>query len=121
MGKPRRKSVLVTNDGRLISRKRAHGWITAGLAFWVLYERELTLIPGAIEYLNAMRERDVDQSIEQRGGFVWWNGCDLRDFVRHAPGESAVIPPPFTGQARGRPEPRLGQDAWRRPGWTGDY
>jgi hypothetical protein len=51
------------------------------------------------EWLMKLNVKDAqsrmdDAFVEQRGGVLWWNGCDHRDAACHRPGENVVYPQP---------------------------
>ncbi len=45
---------------------------------------------GAYE---AARRAD-DRMVEERGGVLWWNGCDHSPTACHVPGENVILPRP---------------------------
>ncbi len=59
---------------------------------------------GGIEYIasqwlagldahEAGRRAD-DRMVEERGGVLWWNGCDHSPTACHIPGENVILPRP---------------------------
>jgi hypothetical protein len=51
------------------------------------------------EWLSRLNASDAqsrmdDGFVEQRGGVLWWNGCDHRENACHRPGENVIFPKP---------------------------
>ena len=93
------RSVPILNplDGgnRYTSRRRADDFVRRGVA-------ELT--PTGLRFLDDVQSLRVAQReqresgdvsiLQDRGGVVWWNGCDSRPFARHEPGKTPFFPKP---------------------------
>ncbi len=51
------------------------------------------------EWLATLNAQDAatrmdDRMIQERGGVLWWNGCDHRPNACHRPGENVSLPKP---------------------------
>lgn len=99
MSQHKNNSVQIWNPSpsgkRYTSRKNAERLVLRGLATWSR---------GGIEYIasewlatlgayEAARRMD-DRMVEERGGVLWWNGCDHRRNACHVPGENVLLPRP---------------------------
>lgn len=95
------KTVQILNpapDGsRYTSRKNADRLVKRGLAVYSRGDGALTYLASEwmqILHAKAARDRMDDQFVEQRGGVLWWNGCDHRPQACHRPGENVSLPRP---------------------------
>ena len=81
---------------RYTSRKNALRMVRRGIA--VASGDDAILFPTRewLSRLNAKEAQDRldDGFVEQRGGVLWWNGCDHRENACHRPGENVAFPKP---------------------------
>ena len=93
--KPRLTTILnaLPGQARYTSQKNAKRLVTRGLAS--ASHAGITLHPvEQIRRLDALVARDQadDRMIEERGGVLWWNGCDHHPAAAHRPGENVFLP-----------------------------
>jgi hypothetical protein len=82
---------------RYTSRKNALRMVKRGIAA-LSSNGEAIWFPEQ-EWLAQLDQRDAasrmdDGFVEQRGGVLWWNGCDHRENACHKPGENVIFPKP---------------------------
>jgi hypothetical protein len=96
---PRLKSRLTSilnalpNQARYTSAKNAERLVRRGLA--TITRAGITLLPveqiRRLDALQALSQAD-DRMIQERGGVLWWNGCDHHPAAAHRPGENVFLP-----------------------------
>lgn len=96
---PRIKPLLVNivnalpDQQRYTSPKAAARLVRRGLALETRHG--IVLLPveqiRRLDQLAALNQAD-DRMIEERGGVLWWNGCDHRSTAAHRPGENVFLP-----------------------------
>ena len=87
-------------ESRYTSVKNAERMVRRGLA--VRRREGIQILPvEQIRRLEALRARSQadDRMIEERGGVLWWNGCDHRPAAAHRPGENVFLPRTDRGSA----------------------
>lgn len=93
--KPRLTTILnaLPDQARYTSAKNAERLVQRGLA--IATHAGITLLPveqiRRLEALTALTQAD-DRMIQERGGVLWWNGCDHRPAAAHRPGENVFLP-----------------------------
>jgi hypothetical protein len=93
--KPRLTVILnaLPEQARYTSAKNAERLVRHGLA--IATRAGIVLLPveqiRRLEALAALTQAD-DRMIEERGGVLWWNGCDHRPSAAHRPGENVLLP-----------------------------
>lgn len=85
------------SGARYTSRKNALRLVRRGIAVPSVDGASISYI--ASEWLAMLNARDAanrmdDRIVEERGGVVWWNGCDHRPNAMHLPGENVIFPKP---------------------------
>ena len=96
---PRVKSRLTTilnalpGQARYTSAKNAERLVRRGFA--IATRTGITLLPveqiRRLEAQYALIQAD-DRMIQERGGVLWWNGCDHHPAAAHRPGENVFLP-----------------------------
>lgn len=95
------KTVQILNPSpsgkRYTSRKNAERLVQRGMAIYVRGRSAIEYVAAqwltTLGAYEAARRMD-DRFIEERGGVLWWNGCDHRPNACHVPGENVLLPRP---------------------------
>jgi hypothetical protein len=83
-------------ESRYTSRKNAERLVERGLA---VPHGQAAIVLVSVEQARRLemersRSRADDRLVEDRGGVLWWNGCDHRPSAAHRPGENVFLPRP---------------------------
>lgn len=107
-GKPDTVEILnpLPGGSRYTSRKNALRMVRRGIA---VASGDAILFPTR-EWLTQLNRKEAldrmdDGFVEQRGGILWWNGCDHRENACHRPGENVIFPKPDRAMGYFRMEP----------------